>query len=211
MISFQSILHLYDVITHLGDIGTWTQSQLKKYGKYENRIREAYVKEAKRANTRLRALEEKGLTASPAYERATFFTAEERSSLRFSQSKRMSLSEMMRSYEEVNAFLADETSSIPGERWRQAGINKILPGGSPSEKNAMLRFLDSAAFNDLKKTIGTDVVKMAADAIESGAEVSDLNRLYKDYLKREAEGSLTVDEDLYTEVWSMWAGDFMEV
>lgn len=211
MISFQSILHLYDVITHLGDISTWTASQIKKYGHYENKIREAYVKEAKRANSRLKALEEKGLTASPAYERATFFTAEERSSLRFSQSKRLSLSEMMRSYEEVNAFLADETSTIRGERWRQAGINKTLPGGSASEKNAMLRFLESAAFNDLKHTIGTNVVKMAVDAIESGAKVSDLNRLYKDYLKREAEGDLTVDEDLFTEVWSRWIEDFMEV
>lgn len=204
MISYQDILHLYDVITNLNNIGQLTKSQSKQLASYDNKIRESYVQAAKTANRRLARLEEKEFTSSPAYGRATWFTAEERSSLRFSESKRMNWNDMMRAYEEVNAFLYDETSTVRGERRREAGLDKIMPDADAKEKDAMIRFLESTAFAEMKKTIGTDIVKKAADAIEAGANVGDLKKLFKDFKAREASNELTVDQDIYTEVWSKW-------
>ena len=162
---------------------------------------------AKRANVRLKALEDAGLTASPAYYRATWWTGKERSRRRFSESKKLTGDDLENQIREMITFLSSDTSSVSFERERQAGLEKILPEGTGKERRQMLRFLESKAFEEMKKTIGTDIVKKAADAIEAGAKVSDLNKLFKEFQRQEAEGTLTVNEDIYTQVWSIWVGE----
>ncbi len=207
ILSFQSIMELFDIITDLGNVAKLTARQAKKLQAAESSFRQSYAAAAKRANVRLAALEEKGFTSSPAYQRATWFTAEERDRLRFSESKKQNLNDMMRAYEEINIFLESESSTVAGERRREAGLNKIMPDASKKEQNAMIRFLESSAFEEMKKTIGTDIVKKAADAIEAGAKVSDLNKLFRQFKKQEAAGQLTVDQDIYTEVWTKWTDE----
>lgn len=163
---------------------------------------------AKTANSRLRALEKAGFTSSPAYQRATYFTQEIRDGLRFSQSKNLSPAMLQKQLAELQAFLSNDASLPSNEKYRRAGLNKIMPNATRSEKQAMMRFLESAAFEELKKQYGgTDIVKRGSDAIEQGAKVADLNRLFRDFQRREAAGQNTVNEDLYSGVWSKWLGE----
>lgn len=208
ILSFQSIMELYDLITDLGNAAKLTARQAKKLLSAEAAFRQSYAAAAKRANVRLAALEEKGFTSSPAYQRATWFTAEERDRLRFSESKKQNLNDMMRAYEEINIFLGRESSKVSGERYRRAGLEKIMPNATIQEKNAMMRFLESGTFREVSGyAYAGDIIKSARDAIENGAKVSDLNRLYQQFKKREAAGTLTVNEDIFTAVWSEWTGE----
>ena len=205
--TYQAILDLFKIVKSLGDTADLAGSKLRRYNKALSAIETESSKLAKRANTRLKALEERGLTSSPAYQRATWWTGDELSRMRFSESKKLSPDKAIEQLEELNAFLGNEYSTISGETARQAGLEKLMPEGTKKEKAAMKRFLESDAFSEMKKVIGTDIVKKAADAIEAGAKVGELNKLYRDYLTREAAGRLTVDQDIYTEVWSEWTGE----
>lgn len=157
---------------------------------------------AKRANVRLKALEDQDLTASPAYQRAETWLKED-SRRRFSESKKLDAESLRAQAYELNTFLESEFSTITGERQRQAGLYSLMPRATKKEKNQMRRFLESAAFQEMKKTIGSDVVKKAADAIEAGAKVSDLKRLYSDFLKQEKQGKFEMD---IIDVWDLWTG-----
>ena len=211
MLTSQEIFHLYDIVMNFGNIGSSKVSQGRRAVKAEKRIREEYEKAANAANKRMQRLEEQGLdVSSPAYQQAQYFLGETMGRDRFSRSKKMKFADMMEQYEEILKFLNDETSTVTGEKRRRSGVDKLMPAASKKEKNAMMRFLSSKAFEELKKVMGTDIVRRGADAIEQGAKVSDLTKLFKDFLKREKQGDITVNEDIYTEVWSPWIGEIIK-
>lgn len=160
------------------------------------------AKLAKRANVRLKALEDEGFETSDAYARAKGWLMQDERK-RFSESKKLDAESLRAQVFELNAFL-EGGSTITEERARRAGLDKMMPRASKREKNEMRRFLSSAAFEEMKKTIGTDIVKKAADAIAAGASVSQLNRMYKDFLKQEEKGQREMD---IIDVWSLWIGE----
>lgn len=203
--TFQAILELFEVVDRLSALDKLTKSQARKLSDAENELRTQSEKEARRANQRMRALEKAGLTTSNAYRRAQGFTNEILEKRRFSQAKKkISLDDLIMQFEEIIKFLSDASSTVTGEKMRLSGLDKMFPKMNKKEKASMMRFLDSATFQDLKKIIGTDIIKKAGDNIIEGAKVSDLNKLYKNFLEREEKGTLTIEQDIFTEVWDRW-------
>lgn len=160
------------------------------------------AKLAKRANVRLKALEDSGLQSAESYSRAQGWLSQD-DRRRFSESKKLDAESLRAQVYELNAFL-EGGSTIQEEKQRRAGLNRMMPRATKREKNQMRRFLSSAAFEEMKKTIGTDIVKKAADAIEAGASVSELNKLYQRFLRQEEKGNAEID---ILDVWSEWAGE----
>lgn len=157
---------------------------------------------SKRANVRLKALETEGFENTESYKRAERWLQDD-GRRRFTESKKLDAESLRAQAHELNAFLTGG-STITEERDRRAGFDKLMPNATRAQKNMMRRFLMSSAFEEMKKTIGTDIVKKAADAIESGASVAQLNKLYERFLNQEKIGDEIMD---ITDVWTMWIGE----
>lgn len=175
---------------------------------------------AKRANTRLSALEKAGLDDTAAYNRAgKFFDDQGYSSDRFSRSKKMDIDDLYNQIKEESNFLRWQTSTISGETKRRDEIWNALSSQRIDEetgdikepvidlsgvedvdsfKKSFLDFLDSGAWEDFKKHIYTKhILNDAGEAIAAGASVEDLNEAFRAY----KEG--TTDNDLFT-IWNDW-------
>ena len=158
---------------------------------------------AKRANVRLKALEDARLTSSPAYKRAEIWLKKD-SRRRFSESKKLDAESLRAQAYELNTFLESNSSTLTGELQRRAGLEKLMPNATKKEKNEMRRFLESAAFSEMQKAnIGYNIVREAAEAIISGKKVSDLKKIYSDFLKQEKQGKFEMD---IIDVWDLWTG-----
>ena len=120
---------------------------------------------------------------------------------------------------QASRFLRSESSTVSGEKQiRNEKIFKSLTkkGGAlqiPSDikvpedfdgteteyfQKKFLKFLDENVWKDIKKYIyaqDTDVLQQAGEAIAKGAEIKDLNKAYRDYLKGEI--------DIFT-MWDDW-------
>lgn len=174
---------------------------------------------AKRANVRLKALEEHNYS-TPASRRAYgFLEMEDRN--RFSESKKLTGDTLEQQLEELNRFLNMETgSTITEAKHYLSGIDKLQESGildefdSDREEKLFQRFLESDYWNnEIKKTLGRDYKKgsgeladrltQAQEAIKSGATVKDLERIYDDFKKREMSGELKDGED-YLSVFEDW-------
>lgn len=182
---------------------------LKQLGDINNRI-------AKRANERMRDIERKGLEGTQAYNRAKYFIQEQDFGPReyFSQSRKLSPEDLMLNIENASNYLRSQTSTAAGEMKRRSDIlDKLSERGhielpdDPEDvdafKTKFLEFLDSSAWEDIKKHMyatGSGMLGDAAEAIRNGANVNDLLRSFKDYQK----GAQT---DLF-EIWDNWqSGD----
>lgn len=179
---------------------------------------------SKRANVRLKALEDQGLTAGEAYANVRDFArAGRKEKVRFSQSAKLDEEALVKNLEEVSAFLADPYSTITGERFRISGfeseqyIENILPSGySNYRKRELQEFLKSSVWTEYKSTIyvhkhtktpiesrkASAAIAAAAEAIGSGAKVDDLKKTYEDFVARRknpkenvAKGILDIIED----------------
>ena len=174
------------------------------------------AKMAKRANVRLKALEEHNYS-TPASRRAFgFLDMEDRA--RFSESKKLTGETLEQQLEELNRFLSGP-STISEAREYLSGFDKLQEGileefDSKAESKAMQRFLESDYWNnEIKKTLGRDYKKgsgeladrisAAQEAIKSGAKVQDLERIYDDFKQREMTGDLQKGED-YLSVFEDW-------
>lgn len=180
---------------------------LRELGDLNNRI-------AKRANERMRDIERKGLEGTAAYNRAKYAISESDylSGEYFSQSRRLDLDDMLDNIQNASMYLRSQTSMAAGEIKRRKDIIDTLadrghldiPEDDPEGfKKKFLDFLDSNAWDDIKKHMyaaGSGMLKEASEAIQNGANVNDLLRAFKDYQK----GS---DTDLF-EIWDNWqSGD----
>lgn len=174
---------------------------------------------AKRANVRLKALEEHNYS-TPASRRAFgFLEMEDRS--RFSESKKLSGDTLEQQLEELNRFLNVETgSTITEAKHYLSGVEGLQNAGiledfdTDREERIFQRFLESDYWNnEIKKTLGRDYRKgsgeladrlsQAQEAIKSGATVKDLERIYDDFKQREMAGELQEGED-YLSVFEDW-------
>lgn len=179
---------------------------------------------SKRANVRLKALEDQGLTAGEAYANARDFAGSGRKEkVRFSQSAKLDEKALVKNLEEVSAFLADPYSTITVERFRISGFEsetytkQILPiDASNYQKRELQAFLKSSAWKEYKSTIyvhehtktpvesrkASAAIAAAGEAIASGAKVKELKRVYEDFEARRkdpkekvSEGILDIIED----------------
>lgn len=185
------------------------KAALKEFGDLNNRI-------AKRANERMRDIERKGLEGTAAYDRAKYFIQNQDfgSGDYFSQSRKLDADDLMLNIQNASQYLRSQTSTAAGEMKRRANIiDKLADRGHidlPDDPDAIdgfkkkfLQFLDSNAWDDIKKHMyatGSGMLKEASEAIRNGANVTDLLRSFKDFQK----GS---DTDLF-EIWDNWtSGD----
>lgn len=141
---------------------------------------------AKRANVRLKALEEADYEESPAYMRVRDTIGRDRWRVRFSESKKLSTQELETQLEELNIFLGREESTVSGEKFRRSGIDTMIADGTISvkdEKNkrALLRFLQSDEWNAYKALAGYQKGSMQTivNAIENGKTLKDFTDLYE--------------------------------
>lgn len=185
------------------------QSAIDELGNLNNRL-------AKRANERMRDIERKGLSGTAAYNRAKYYIQEQEfgTGEYFSQSKKLDVDDLVLNIQNASTYLRSQTSTAAGEMSRRADIiDKLSDRGhielsdDPEKidefKKKFLDFLDSNAWDDIKKHMyaaGSGMLKDASEAIQNGANVNDLLRAFKDYQK----GS---DTDLF-EIWDNWqSGD----
>lgn len=171
---------------------------------------------AKRANERMRDIERKGLEGTQAYNRAKYFIQNQDfgPGEYFSQSKKLDADDLLLNIENASNYLRSQTSTAAGEMKRRSDIiDKLSDRGhielpdDPEDvegfKKKFLDFLDSNAWDDIKKHMyatGSGMIGEAAEAIQNGANVNDLLRSFKDYQKG-------AETDLF-EIWDNWtSGD----
>lgn len=163
-------------------------------------LQNRYVREVKRANERARNLDKHGLDtgALKQYRRnidGNFL----------SQSKNLDIDTMVSNLKRAEKFLKSQTSTVSGEMKRRhenyltltkpkrdkrgriiaQSFVKPPPEGMSKlkQEQALNRFLSNKHFEELKKTLGTNVIKEAADAINQGVPVIRLSRLYNEYVR----------------------------
>ena len=176
---------------------------------------------AKRANTRMRDIESKGMQGTAAYNRAKYWLGEEYGGEYFKQNKVPSkfygIDDMIDNIEASAEFLRSQTSTAAGESKRRKNIIDALEssdydffGGIESEdpaqqddvKRQLLDFFDTDAWEDIRKHNrgGTNpMVAQAIEAINNGAKIGDLKRAFKDFQMK-----TSADRD-YIELWDEWA------
>ena len=168
---------------------------------------------AKRANSRMKYLEQKGQATTGAYKQAEFYLGEtgrvnKNKQPRFSESKKLTLDELGEQLEQEQRFLRAQTSTIRGEKKRRKKIFESLAdkGVIPEEDSfedfedfmgQMNDFFGSEVFSELKKLYKTtNVIAMVSEKIHQGYDVKDLMKNYEDYKKGKYE-------DLF-EMWDDW-------
>lgn len=163
-------------------------------------LQNQYVREVKRANERARNLDKHGLD--------TGALKQYRKNLDgnfISQSRNLEIDEMVAGLKRAEKFLKSQTSTVSGEMERRhknymsltkpkrdkrgriisQSFVKPPPEGMSKlqQERALNRFLSNKHFEELKKTLGTNVIKEAADAINQGIPVIRLSRLYNEYVR----------------------------
>lgn len=162
-----------------------------------NELGELNNKLAKRANQRMSEIEKQSdIAHTSAYDRAQGFLADvsdtstinKSGKMRFSQSRKMSLDDLEENLDNVSQFLRDDTSKVSSERYRRAeeSYNTLVSRGyieelSEKDRKKYFRFLETKAWEEIKKTIGTGFIKEARDAIAQNIKVGDLIKLYNQY------------------------------
>lgn len=152
---------------------------------------------AKRANVRLKALEDKDFEASPAYMRVRDTIGADRWRVRFSESKKLSVDQLETQLEELSIFLRDESGTISGEKLRRSGLDTMIDEGDivieedeEKVKRAMLRFLESDAWATYKKLAGyvSGNMQSIVNAIENGNTLGDFEEIVDSAKKQIASG-----------------------
>lgn len=168
---------------------------------------------AKVANQRFKQAEKSGIKRSHALDRAKYYlseVSEVSKGDKFSRSKKLDVDTFHEQLTEIRIFLADETSTVSGEKQRRAKqAFQTMTGGEkpyieiPSEikipadwqgsateyfQDRFLAFLEDDAWKDIKKFLYSpegNILAEAGEAIAKGASLRDLGKAYKDYLKGE--------------------------
>lgn len=150
------------------------------------------------ANQRMREMEKRGLETG-AYKRAVEDTGGKG---RFSQAKTGDAETLLRSLEKVTKFMNYQTGTVSGEMLRREHILEGLERGNynvGSDRKAFLDFLDSDAWTEFKSMYGSkDAMKQISDAMERGANITDLLGAYNEFVNKESEA-----KDLL-QVWDGW-------
>lgn len=150
---------------------------------------------AKRANVRLKALEDSSYTSFQ-YRKTKYQLSEQFGREKFSESKQLTGEQLTEQLEMVNEFLnAEQQTTIGAIRQekeekterslREAGI--IPEDMKEAKVRELHKFLKSDAWKEIKAsqtgTVGGTggYLVSAIDAIENGAKVRDLERMYQEF------------------------------
>lgn len=152
----------------------------------EERLRDLNETYSRRASQRMRELENRDMNTK-ALQYAQHYL-DQRDRTRFGAGKGADIDEVIENLEQARKFLSWETSTVGGERARVEGMLDTLQSHgiidefeSEREKRSFLNFLESDAFKDYKKLIGSGIIGEAQNAIASGATIDELNAAYADY------------------------------
>lgn len=167
----------------------------------EERLRDLNEIYSRRASQRMRELENRDMNTK-ALQYAQHYL-DQRDRTRFGAGKTADIDEVIENLEQARKFLSWETSTVGGERARVEGMLDTLQSHgiidefeSEREKRSFLKFLESDAFKDYKKMIGSGIIGEAQNAIASGATIDELNAAYEDY-KSGSVGAI--------ESWESWS------
>lgn len=166
----------------------------------EERLRDLNETYSRRASQRMRELENRDMNTK-ALQYAQHYL-DQRDRTRFGAGKSADIDEVIENLEQARKFLSWKTSTVGGERARVEGMLDTLQSHgiidefeSEREKRSFLKFLESDAFKDYKKMIGSGIIGEAQNAIASGATIDELNAAYEDY-KAGSVGAI--------ESWESW-------
>lgn len=170
-------------------------------------LTDQYYKEVKRANQRARELDKRGINSAA----KTAFRNAIPDGLFLSQSKKLDIDTMVKNMTIAEKMLTASTSTVTGsKRAFNKSINTILEKGVISKPEGMSnavfekqldRFFKNKHFEELKKFLGSGIIKDASDAIKAGIPIGRISRLFNEYLKD------TDKHDIY-QVWdSFTAGE----
>lgn len=166
---------------------------------------------SKSANQRMRYMERTGMVDEWGRGTAAYNNAKEDllqlGQEKFLTGKNIDINQMYDNMSDARFFLESQTSTRRGEmKRRERIIGSLEEGGyltvpsNPVEaakfKKEFAQFLDSDAFTDLKKYMGTNIIKEASDAIARGAKVQDLANIFRQYQAKN-------DADIFN-VWDSW-------
>lgn len=163
-------------------------------------LTDTYYKEVKRANQRARELDKRGINSAA----KTAFRNAIPEGLFLSQSKKLDVDTMVKNLDIAEKMLKAGTSTVTGAKrafnksintMREKGFISKPEGMSDAEyKKQLTRFFKNKHFEELKKFLGSGIIKDASDAISAGIPIGRINRLFNEYLKNPDE------HDVY-EVW----------
>jgi hypothetical protein len=163
-------------------------------------LTDQYYKEVKRANQRARELDKRGINSAA----KTAFRNAIPDGLFLSQSKKLDIDTMVKNMTIAEKMLTASTSTVTGsKRAFNKSINTMIEKGFISKPEGMSnavfekqldRFFKNRHFEELKKFLGSGIIKDASDAIKAGIPIGRISRLFNEYLKNPDE------HDVY-EVW----------
>jgi len=166
-----------------------------------DRLRDLNRTYSHRASQRMRELENKKLDTK-ALQYAQYYL-DERGRKYFGAGRGADLDEIVENLEQARKFLSWQTSTVGGERAR---VDKILDSlqkhghidefESESDRRTFLKFLESDAFADFKKVVGSSIITEAQNAIEHGRSMEELQQVYSEYK------AANMDAIKYWEKWS---------
>lgn len=176
---------------------------------------------AKRSNQRMTTLKKAGLDETAAISRAKKDIKDlDITTGKYSRSKKLDLESVYKQVKSEANFLRWQTSTVSGELQRRERIwdsltsQRIDEKGNITEpvisllgvddveayKKSFLKFLDSNAWEELKKHLYTSkniLLDKAGEAISSGANLQDL----KDAIQKYKEGDKDLD---WITIWDNW-------
>lgn len=180
--------------------------------KAESWLRSENAKMTKAANERIADMKRKNVQGTAAYNILQRDLADKGLGNKLIYRKSMDIDDLKNNMLAARKFLESQTSSAAGEKRRLDRMWKTLTSNT-EERKAIIHppedkkeaeklkqkfydFLKSDAFNDFKKTIGTNIVAEGYEAIENGAKLDDLIGMFDDYQGR-------TDIDAF-DVWDSW-------
>lgn len=180
--------------------------------KAESWLRSENAKMTKAANERIADMKRKNVQGTVAYNILQRDLADKGLGNKLIYRKSMDIDDLKNNMLAARKFLESQTSSAAGEKKRLDRMWKQLTSDT-KERKALIHppedkkeaeeikqkfydFLKSDAFDDFKKTIGTNIVAEGYEAIENGAKLDDLINMFDDYQGR-------TDIDAF-DVWDSW-------
>lgn len=164
-------------------------------------LRESSKYYGKKGNERITDFEKADMR-SEALTRAKHYLYTQQGRDRFSRSGKLDAYEAYKNASEARRFLRAKTGTVARERKREAAVmEKLEKGGylpkgfSKENQKSFSKFLRSSAWDEIKKTMGSQVMKEVAEGISEGQDIEELILAYQDY----EAGQIDFEE--FTEGW----------
>lgn len=181
---------LYDLYQAAEGGSASALAQLRESSKYYGKKGNERIREFERADMRSNALT-----------RAQHYLETQQGRNRFSRSGKLDAYEAYKNASEARRFIRSKTGTVARERKRESAVmEKLEKGGylpemSKADQMSFSKFLRSSAWDEIKKTMGSQVMKEVAEGISEGQDIEELILAYQDY----EAGQIDFEE--FTEGW----------